>query len=147
MLIYNIMSCYRATNNKYKSSPALMADGRGFTDYRSSRQTNDMLRSDMNVINSHNYRAFLIKNTDKLLETDRINANLMNGSTKCVSPYNQGTMLPEKFIQTCDKKSCTYILNNENGVGTGRYYNTSTDCNLEFSNKDSKCMNNLNNLY
>ena len=71
------MDCYRATNNKYKSCPALMSDGRGFTDYRSNRQVNDSLRSDMNIISSHNFREFLIRHSDKLLETERKNANLI----------------------------------------------------------------------
>ena len=135
------MDCYRATNNKYFSCPALMSDGRGFTDYRSVRQSNNSLRSNMNIINSHNFREFLIKHTDKLIESDRKNSNLMNGCSECVTPYNQGTMLPEKYIQKCDNKTCSYILNAENGIGIGRYSDLS-ECNLQFKNSVSKCSNN-----
>lgn len=133
------MDCYRATNNKYKSCPALMSDGRGFTDYRSNRQVNDSLRSDMNIISSHNFREFLIRHSDKLLETERKNANLMSGCNQCVKPYDQGTMLTEKFIQKCDKNTCSLVLNNKDGLGVGRHSGDAGKCNLRFKNRESSC--------
>ena len=133
------MDCYRATNNKYTSCPALMSDGRGFTDYRSSRQVNDSLRNDMDIISSHNFREFLIRNSDKFIETDRKNAHLMNGSSKCVTPYDHGTMLSEKFLQTCDKKGCSLVLNNKGGLGVGSYSTDIGKCNLHFKNSESSC--------
>jgi len=133
------MDCYRATNNKYKSCPALMSDGRGFTDYRSSRQVNDSLRSDMDIINSHNFRETLIRNSDKFIETDRKNAHLMNGSNQCMTPYDQGTMLSEKFIQKCDKNICSLVLNNKDGLGVGRHSGDAGKCNLRFKNRESSC--------
>ena len=133
------MDCYIATNNKYKSCPALMSDGRGFTDYRSNRQVNDSLRSDMNIISSHNFREFLIRHSDKLLETERKNANLMSGCNQCVKPYDQGTMLTEKFIQKCDKNTCSLVLNNKDGLGVGRHSGDAGKCNLRFKNRESSC--------
>lgn len=130
------MNCYRATNNKYKSCPALMSDGRGFTDYRSSRQANDSLRSEMDIINSHNFREFLIQNSDKLIQTDRKNANLINGSSQCATP---GTMLPEKFLQKCDKKICSLVLHNKDGLGVGRYTDNVSKCDVRFKNRESSC--------
>ena len=35
------MSCYKASNNKYFNCPPRMDDGRHFTDYRSSCDTNN----------------------------------------------------------------------------------------------------------
>ena len=133
------MDCYRATNNKYKSCPALMSDGRGFTDYRSTRAANDALRSDMDIISSHNFREFLIRHSDKLIATDRKNANLMNGSSQCVQPYNQGTMLPEQFIQRCNKKTCSRVLHDKEGLGVGRHSDSAGDCNVGFKNRVSSC--------
>ena len=116
------MSCYRATNNKYNTCPALMADGRSFTDYRSSRQANDSLRSEMNIISSHNYREFLIKNTDKLLNTDRENAEGVNACVNYDDDEYKQTALPNQYIQMCDKHSCQTNLNESVGLGVRRAY-------------------------
>lgn len=119
------MSCYRATNNKYLTCPALMADGRNFTDYRSSRQANDSLRSEMNIISSHNYREFLIKNTDKLLQTDRENAESTNACVNYDEDEYKITSLPEQHIQICDKHSCQTNLNQASGLGVRRAFDNS----------------------
>jgi len=142
------MDCYRATNNKYFDCPALMSDGRSFTDYRSSRQATNSLRSEMNIINSHNLREFLIKNTDKLIQNERQNSIDVHSCGSCERPYNVGTMLPEKYTQTCDKYKCKVELTNKNGIGLGRAYSDNRfDCNIEFNSQQSSCKNNLNNLY
>ena len=41
----------KVTNNKYQNCPALMSDGRQFTDYRSNSQIN------MNVMEKKNLKA------------------------------------------------------------------------------------------
>jgi len=62
---------YKIPNNKYPNCPALMDDGRAFTDYRSPCFINDMLRTQNGISNSYAYRQFLINNGSKLINTIR----------------------------------------------------------------------------
>jgi len=69
-----------------------------------------------------------------------------------MNKYNEGTMLSEKTIQTCNDGSCNTGLVNENGIGLGRKYdNVSTECShLTNSNVDAKpsnCCADNNNLF
>ena len=59
--------CLKTSNNKYLNSPALMADGRTFTDYRQSASLNNLLKTNSNSFNSHEYRMFLTRNA-KIVE-------------------------------------------------------------------------------
>lgn len=63
-------------NNKYDGCPALMADGRAFTDYRSSNLINETIRAQNNLGNSHDYREFLTNNALQLMHINgKITAN------------------------------------------------------------------------
>ena len=50
------------SNNKYKNCPALMSDGRNFTDYRPINHINNLLVMNNNLDNNYSYREFLIQN-------------------------------------------------------------------------------------
>lgn len=62
---------YKIPNNKFPNCPALMDDGRAFTDYRSSCFMNNILKTQNNITNSYDYRQFLIKNGSNLINTIR----------------------------------------------------------------------------
>jgi len=139
--------CFRATNNKYFSHPALMSDGRGFTDYRSSCEMNNILRNEMKITKSYEYKEFLRKNADNLVKIDREEVILNNGYGSIIKSFDQGTMLPEKYIRKCNKNYCEVVLNNKDGLGTGIEYTKPGNCNLENKRPKSVCHNNLNNIY
>ena len=59
----------KVPNNKYQNCPALMADGRHFTDYRPSCFTNGDLITQGNIKSSYDYRRYLINNAEKIMMT------------------------------------------------------------------------------
>ena len=61
-------TCNKTSNNKYFDCPARMDDGRAFTDYRPSNTVDDMIRYSNNVMNSYDYRQFLIHNANNIME-------------------------------------------------------------------------------
>ena len=67
--IYN--SC-KVSNNKYPDCPAIMNDGRAFTDYRSSCYINDAIRVKNGITNSYDYRQFLIHNGNEMMNSTRL---------------------------------------------------------------------------
>lgn len=144
--------CYKTSNNKYSDCPPRMSDGRHFTDYRPSNQLELLLASDNNIQSSHQYRNFLQKNGNVIMNKNREVAVNLNGCSNCsnsnrgVEGFDNGTMLPEKYIQTCGPNGCNTKLNDENGIGLGRnYYPNLEQGNLptqEKSYTDNDCMGN-----
>jgi len=61
----------KVSNNKYLDCPALMSDGRMFTDYRASCFRNDMLKIQNKITNSYDYRQFLINNGENIIHNIR----------------------------------------------------------------------------
>jgi hypothetical protein len=129
-------TCYKTSNNKFMDCPPRMADGRHFTDFRPNCHINNLLRADNEIGNSFQYRLFLSENAETLMDKNREIACSKNCCTPCASSalgvegFNNGTMLPEKYIQECNEHTCKVVLNNVNGVGTGRRYYTNNvnDC-------------------
>jgi hypothetical protein len=117
-------SCERPSNNKYNQCPPRMADGRLFTDYRPRCDINFLYPPKDQYLDSYNYRQFLIKNTEKILQQQRRSAYDVAACGPCVEPYAVGTMLPEQTIQTCTKSTCSFATNDPAGLGLGRNYGT-----------------------
>lgn len=121
-------ACYKTSDNKHFDCPPRMADGRHFTDYRPSCHVNDLLKADNAISNSFQYRKFLQENADTLMNKNREIACAKNCCAPCVGKglgvegFNNGTMLPEKYIQECNANFCKVVINDVNGVGTGRNY-------------------------
>lgn len=116
--------CDKVSDNRIFSCPPRMADGRHFTDYKPRCMANFILDNDS--LNSFEYRQYLIKNSDSIIKNNQMKSYKQNTCGPCVEPYDQGTVLPEQYIQTCDKDSCKMILNDQNGVGLGRGYDNSS---------------------
>ena len=115
-------NCYKASNNKYFNCPPRMDDGRHFTDYRPNCLTNNLVYNSNSINSSYQFRQFLIHNSNKLMEINRMYSCQQNCCGPCDDPYFQGSMLPEKNIITCNDQSCTKNLNDKNGLGDGRLY-------------------------
>lgn len=115
--------CSRVSNNKHFNCPPNMADGRHFTDYRPRCMANFVFPENESL-NSYEYRQYLIHNADTLIKENQIRAYKANMCGPCVEPFDIGTMLPEQNMVSCDASTCKTFLSDQNGLGTGRMYNT-----------------------
>ena len=118
------MSCYRSSNNKFFNSPSRMADGRLFTDYRPNYEMNRYIESGNKLKNTHDYRLFLSRNAEKIIQKNQDYVYMKNGGGRCVEPYHIGTMLPEKTRVKCNQHTCEIVDVDPNGHGQGREYVT-----------------------
>ena len=128
-------SCFKTSDNKHLQCPARMADGRHFTSYQPSNYTNDLIRADNNISNSLHYRVFLQNNANALMDKNRQIACLQNCCGPCESTregFENSTMLPEQYMFVTDGRSGKMVLNDVNGLGTGRNYYT-------FDRQDTNC--------
>lgn len=114
-LVHN-MSC----SAPHACCPPRMADGRLFTDYRSRCDIN--AATENAPVDSFAYRQFLITNADTFMTRDRKRAYARGSCAPCATPYERGTMLPEKDVYKCTPNVCKYTAADENGLGVGREY-------------------------
>lgn len=107
-----------------QACPYRMSDGRNFTDYR-TRCTIDNEKKNKNFFKS-NYeeRQFLIHNAKRLMGEHETAAKHHNVTHCCYSSSQEGTMLPEKNMIQCNKKTCSFYESDPKGIGTGRNYST-----------------------
>ena len=127
----NNMECYKTSNNQHFGAPPRMADGRHFTDYRPNCHINNIIRAGNNVMNSFQYRTFLTRNADELMNINRSYASMKNASGPCKEPYHSVNTLPEVNKVKCDKNNCEIIGFDPKGMGQGRI----------FSDNENKCDN------
>ena len=73
----------KVPNNKYQNCPALMADGRHFTDYRSNSQINMQNMEQRNIRSNYGYRNFLTNNGRTMVDIDRMRAQDKNECLGC----------------------------------------------------------------
>ncbi len=70
-----------ALNNR--DCPALMADGRLVTDYRPSCEVHDLIIKQNGLMNSYDYRQFMINNAATLMQLDRNYYEARNQCNSC----------------------------------------------------------------
>jgi len=119
-------TCYKTSDNKFSGCPPRMADGRHFTDYRPSCHINDLVKADNEISNSFQYRQFLQQNGSQLMDRHRQLACEKNCCLPCSETKEgfESTALPEKYMFVTDGSVAKMVLNDPNGVGTGRKYYT-----------------------
>jgi hypothetical protein len=115
--------CYKTSNNKHFGCPPRMDDARHFTDYRPSCHINNIIRTGNNVLNSFQYRNFLINNADELMNLNRDYACQKNCCGPCKEPYHSINTLPEVNRVKCNSQNCELLAYDPNGLGQGRAYN------------------------
>ena len=123
-----MMNCNKTTNNKYFNCPPRMSDGRHFTDYRPICDVDSIINNTNNLTTSHESRKYLTNNALNLIEQNRQNSCIKNCCSPCQDPYNQGTMLSEKNIVSCNSNNCNTMDLNNNGLGLGRKYVNNDSC-------------------
>jgi hypothetical protein len=109
-------SCGRVCDNKHGDCPARMSDGRLMTDYRPRCQVN--FEAQPNPMSSYEYRQFLTHNAARLMQQNRDTAFQNAYCGPCLD--EPGTMLPEQHKQVCNGRTCSFPVNDPNGVGLGK---------------------------
>ena len=78
-------TCYSGSNNIDFKDPALMSDSRLYTHYGSTCKANNSLKKDLGLNSNYDYRQYLIKNGNRLIEQ---NQNSHIDKLGYNSPYN-----------------------------------------------------------
>ena len=138
------MDCYKVSNNKYFDCPALMSDGRQFTDYRPSCQVDSLLQVNNNIMNSFQYSNFLTNNALQLINFNNSLACKKNANSNCMNPYNVGTMLPEQYTQTCNDQTCYTKETNPTGLGLGINYGPISNISTPPNQPPNQCLSSNN---
>ncbi len=71
---------YRTSNNITDSFPGILSDGRLFTDYDANSKMNENLKRTNNIKTNSDYRRFLVKNTNTIMNYNFKNMILENRS-------------------------------------------------------------------
>jgi len=120
-------SCLKTSNNKYFDCPALMADGRAFTDYRPSSYVNDLIRIQNKVFDSYSYRQFLIHNGLNIIELNDKYNEMKNGCPSCSYDDipNEASCVYNKHFGLCMPNGCNGLGQNNfaSPVEQGEQYN------------------------
>jgi hypothetical protein len=104
--------CTKVSNNKYFDAPAIMNDARAFTDYTQNYIMNDNIRLNNKKYSDYEYRQYLIKNGNKLInEQHKIN-KLKNGYKSC-----KLHSVDVNEICTKNKEYSICNIKNINGIG------------------------------
>ena len=107
------MNNLKVTDNVELDFPARMSDGRMFTDYRQNCILNNNISRGMG---SWEYRNYLTNNANQVHKNYISNLESKLKCNKC----SDNTVLPVKTTLNCSPESCTYQMNDPNGLGQGR---------------------------
>ena len=118
---------------EFSCCPLRMSDGRSITDYRPKCIVNYELMeniSDKNIVrSSYESRMYLQTNADSIMENNikKTKDKLLSFPGKCKANENvdNGSLLPSKYLVSCDAVSCNRIEFDKNGLGDDRTGNTS----------------------
>ncbi len=102
----------KTSNNKYFQCPALMSDGRIFTDYRGSTYVNDMIRFSNNIPSSYDYRQFLIHNGNNIMKV-----NTMYTEKKAGCAGLNGVYIPNQTVCQVNTMNSKCQDVHPNGIG------------------------------
>jgi hypothetical protein len=124
-------NCNKTSDNKHLDCPAVMEDGRAFTDYRQSDSVNEMIRNGNNVMTNFEYRNFLINNGKSIM---KINNNYLEKKLECKDCNTPSVPFEVTCVYNSNYGKCS--KNNLNGTGINNIVN----------NSSSESINNESNL-
>lgn len=97
------------SDNHFMDFPAIMQDGRLFTDYKSSCVMNALSQG----MTSFEYRNFLTQNGQQILQNNTKLVNEIAGCKQC-GGYS---VVPPFVAVTCDQDQCIQSVKSPMGVG------------------------------
>ena len=99
-------TCYSGSNNIHAGFPALMSDGRWAANWEPGCAINNQLKKQVGISNNFEYRQFLIKNADSVIQRNQMEA--CNNCCSCWENFNDRNTVkcPNKYIfQSCTDKT------------------------------------------
>jgi hypothetical protein len=67
-------TCYNGSNNIHFDFPPIMMDGRNFAKWQPGAVINQQIRQDNDIKSNWQYREFLTKNADSIIESNQLDA-------------------------------------------------------------------------
>ena len=121
------------SKKQFSCCPLRMSDGRSITDYRPKCIVNYELMkhiSEKNLVrSSYETRMYLQSNADTIMENDikKAKDKLLSfpGNCKATENVDNGTLLPVKYLVSCDAVSCHRKEFDKSGLGDDRSGDTS----------------------
>ena len=86
-------TCYSGSNNIHNEFPPFMADGRLFTTWLHDNTVSELIKKNNNFKSNSEYRHYLVKNSDSIIDNNRNNAYknccsyLVNYKENSTHPY------------------------------------------------------------
>ena len=75
-------TCYKGSNNIYSDFPAMMSDGRVYTEHDTSCEINNGILKNAGISNNYDYRQYLIHNGLDIMSqntsSSQVNSNVMS---------------------------------------------------------------------
>jgi|TARA_B110000967_G_C18892321_1_gene568248 hypothetical protein len=87
-------------NNVYTHHPGIFEDGRLFTDYASDSGKNENIKKQYGIKNNRQYREFLTKHANMIMERNRLEMTLENNTGFFKQPPLNGS--PYKYKSSKD---------------------------------------------
>lgn len=96
--------------------------GRSFTDWAPRCCGTGEVAKGRPHESSFDQRMYLTHNATSIMAANRATAERNNACRPCYSTSSVGTMLPERAVTTCDRRTCWTVGVDEHrcGLGTGR---------------------------
>ncbi len=111
----------RTVNNKFQTSPAIMNDGRSFTDYRPACYVDTMIANKNNIKGSNDYREFLINNGLNIMKINDMYVEEKMVNKSC----NNNAKPASSFARTCIVNNSNMSCLDANPQNTGLYIENS----------------------
>lgn len=105
----NNVNFTHATDGFHLDFPAIMNDGRQFTDYRS----NCFMNAPEKKMSTFEYRQFLKNNAVKIMNNKE---KIQGYVSECKSCSDYSIVEPSLYL-TCDASNCTSNIMNNDGIG------------------------------
>ena len=99
-------TCYSGSNNIHFNLPPLMSDSRQFTSYEPSCKHNKEFRNSLGIKNNYNYRQWLIKNADYIMNQN--NNIACNETNECIKSASQAPKSQKYLFKSCTDNSKPY---------------------------------------
>lgn len=90
-------------NNIYTHHPGIFEDGRLFTDYASDSSKNENIKKQYGIKNNREYREFLTKHANMIMERNRLEMTLENNTGFFKQPPLNGSPYKYKNLKDTNK--------------------------------------------
>lgn len=90
-------------NNIYTHHPGIFEDGRLFTDYASDSSKNENIKKQYGIKNNREYREFLTKHANMIMERNRLEMTLENKTGFFKQPPLNGSPYKYKNLKDTNK--------------------------------------------